>query len=116
MARYVMMYIDQKTAELQQSNRAVQILMKVVHCLLLCLEKVARYISESAYIMIAIEGRGFCLSAWRSFKLLYTNSLRIATTQVLAWVVITLANVGVRPERLDIESPWLHFSSECQRC
>ena len=38
--------------------------MKVVHCCLWCLEKCVRYITMNAYIMIAIEGKGFCLSAW----------------------------------------------------
>jgi hypothetical protein len=71
-----------KTQELQKNNIGVKILMKCVHCLLWCLEKCARYITMQAYIMIAIEGNGFCLSAWRSFKLLFSNTLRIATTQV----------------------------------
>ena len=92
--RYIMMYIDRKTAELQQSNKAVKILMIGVQCCLWCLEKVARYISNAAYIMIAIEGRGFCASAWRSFKLLFSNSLRIATTEVIAMLVLTLSTIG----------------------
>ena len=92
-----MMYIDRKTAELQQSNRAVKILMIGVQCCLWCLEKVARYISNAAYIMIAIEGRGFCASAWRSFKLLFSNSLRIATTEVIAMLVLTLSTIGTAP-------------------
>jgi hypothetical protein len=93
--RYIMMYIDRKTAELQQSNKAVKILMIGVQCCLWCLEKVARYISNAAYIMIAIEGRGFCASAWRSFKLLFSNSLRIATTEVIAMLVLTLSTIGI---------------------
>ena len=92
-----MMYIDRKTAELQQSNKAVKILMIGVQCCLWCLEKVARYISNAAYIMIAIEGRGFCASAWRSFKLLFSNSLRIATTEVIAMLVLTLSTIGTAP-------------------
>ena len=68
--------------------------MIAVHCCLWCLEKIARYLTEAAYIMIAIEGRGFCLSAWRSFKLLFSNSLRIATTEVIAKLIITVANLG----------------------
>ena len=95
--RYIMMYIDRKTAELQQSNKAVKILMIGVQCCLWCLEKVARYISNAAYIMIAIEGRGFCASAWRSFKLLFSNSLRIATTEVIAMLVLTLSTIGTAP-------------------
>lgn len=93
--RAIMMYIDKQTQELQRANRAAAILMKVIHCCLWCLEKIARYISNAAFIMIAIEGRGFCLSAWRSFKLLFSNSLRIATTESIALLIIWLANVGI---------------------
>ena len=95
LARYVMMYVDEKTSQLQKDNRAVKILMVAIHCLMWCLEKICRYITETAYILIAIEGRGFCVSAWRSFQLLYTNSLRIATTKAIAFAVVTLANIGV---------------------
>ena len=69
--------------------------MAVVHCCLWCLEKCARYLTYSAYIMISIEGKGFCLSAWRSFKLIFSNSLRVAATQALATIIILLAQLGV---------------------
>ena len=93
--RYVMMYIDSKTAELQKDNRWAKILMAAVHCCLWCLEKCARFLTYSSYIMISIEGRGFCVSAWRSFKLIFSNSLRVAATQALATIIILLAQLGV---------------------
>jgi hypothetical protein len=93
--RYIMMYVDSKTAELQKDNRWAKIIMAVVHCCLWCLEKCARFLTYSAYIMISIEGRGFCLSAWRSFKLIFSNSLRVAATQTLATIIILLAQLGV---------------------
>ena len=93
--RAIMMYVDQQTQQLQKGNKAAQIAMKLIHCCLWCLEKIARYISNAAYIMIAIEGRGFCVSAWRSFKLLFSNSLRIAATETIALLIITLANLGI---------------------
>jgi hypothetical protein len=32
------------------------------------------------------------------------------------WAGSTARPSAVRPKRLDIESPWLHLASECQRC
>lgn len=93
--RAIMMYVDKQTQELQKANKFAMIAMKMIHCCLWCLEKIARYISNAAFIMIAIEGRGFCVSAWRSFKLLFSNSLRIATTESIALLIIWLANVGI---------------------
>jgi choline transporter-like protein 2/4/5 len=89
------MYIDSRTADMQKSSKAMKMLMVGAHCMLWCFEKVARYITESAYIMVAIEGRGFCTSAWRSFKLLFTASLRIATTQLIAYLVVLAAVLGI---------------------
>ena len=89
------MYLDGKTAEMQKRSRLAKLGMMLVHCCLWCLEKCARYITESAYILIAVEGRGFCVSAWRSFKLLFTASLRIATTQLLAYLVVMAAVLGI---------------------
>ena len=93
--RYIMMYVDQKTSELQKSQKIVKILMCLVHCCLWCLEKCARFITMSAYILTAIEGGGFCISAWRSFKLLFSNSARIATTTILCTIILILAQVAI---------------------
>ena len=51
-----MMYIDSKTAEMQKNNRWARVIMAVTHCCLWCLEKCARFLTYSAYIMISIEG------------------------------------------------------------
>jgi choline transporter-like protein 2/4/5 len=93
--RYIMMYIDSKTAELQKNNRWAKVVMAVVHCCLWCLEKCARFLTYSAYIMTSIEGNSFCVSAWRSFKLIFSNSLRVAATQTLATIIIILAQLGI---------------------
>ena len=82
MVRYVLMYIDSKAAELQQRSVAMKVFFHVAHCCLYCFEKCVRFLSYSTYILIAVEGGGFCQSAWKSFKLLFTNSLRVATAQV----------------------------------
>ena len=50
------MYLDGKTAEMQKRSRLAKLGMMLVHCCLRCLEKCARYITESAYILIAVEG------------------------------------------------------------
>jgi choline transporter-like protein 2/4/5 len=95
LVRYAMMYIDSKTAELQKKYCWIRVLMKVVQCCLWCLEKCVRYLTNSAYVLVAIEGRGFCTSAWRAFKLLFSNSLRVATTLFISWLIIFIAQVGI---------------------
>ena len=54
------MYLDQKAAELQQKSIAIKIFFQLAHCCLYCFEKCVRFLSYSTYILIAIEGGGFC--------------------------------------------------------
>ena len=92
-----MAYIQKKAEEVGgvEGNPALKALMYVVNCCLWCFEKIVRYLSRNAYIMIAIEGKSFCTSAWRSFKLVMDNALAIGTTQTLAVFVLVLCKAGV---------------------
>jgi hypothetical protein len=44
-------------------GRAVGFLIKCMSCLVACFERIVRFITENAYIMIAITGKNFCASA-----------------------------------------------------
>jgi hypothetical protein len=94
-ARYIMMYIDQKAAELKQQSIVAVVIFQILHCALMCFEKCMRFLSYNAYILIAVEGGGFCQTAWKGFKLIFTNSMRVAVVQVLTSTVISLANFGI---------------------
>ena len=45
-------------------------------CCLWCLEKFIKFLNRNAYIMIAIYGKNFCVSAKNAFMLLMRNVLR----------------------------------------
>ena len=46
-----------------------QYVVKLVNCAMWCFEKVIRFMTRAAYIIVAIEGKSFCGAAWRSFKM-----------------------------------------------
>ena len=77
-------YIEQQTAELSENSRAVKCLLCAVHCCMWCFEKCVKYLSENAYVMVAIDGESFCKCAWKAFSVLVANPLRVPMVQVWA--------------------------------
>ncbi|XP_039075527.1 choline transporter-like protein 4 isoform X2 [Hyaena hyaena] len=74
-ARVVLEYIDNKLRGAQ--NPAARCIMCCFKCCLWCLEKFIKFLNRNAYIMIAIYGKNFCVSAKNAFMLLMRNIVRV---------------------------------------
>uniref|UniRef100_A0A3Q3JFC9 Choline transporter-like protein n=1 Tax=Monopterus albus TaxID=43700 RepID=A0A3Q3JFC9_MONAL len=74
-ARMILEYIDHKTKAAQ--NAVARFIMCCLKCCLWCLEKFIKFLNRNAYIMIAIYGKNFCVSAKNAFKLLMRNIIRV---------------------------------------
>ncbi|XP_046958778.1 choline transporter-like protein 4 isoform X2 [Lynx rufus] len=74
-ARVVLEYIDNKLRGAQ--NPVARCIMCCFKCCLWCLEKFIKFLNCNAYIMIAIYGKNFCVSAKNAFMLLMRNIVRV---------------------------------------
>ncbi|XP_040844313.1 choline transporter-like protein 4 [Ochotona curzoniae] len=74
-ARIILEYIDHKLRGAQ--NPVARCIMCCFKCCLWCLEKFIKFLNRNAYIMIAIYGKNFCVSAKNAFLLLMRNVLRV---------------------------------------
>ncbi|XP_075834889.1 choline transporter-like protein 4 [Microtus pennsylvanicus] len=74
-ARVILEYIDHKLRGSQ--NAVARCIICCFKCCLWCLEKFIKFLNRNAYIMIAIYGKNFCVSAKNAFKLLMRNVLRV---------------------------------------
>ncbi|XP_037700281.1 choline transporter-like protein 4 isoform X2 [Choloepus didactylus] len=74
-ARVVLEYIDHKLRGAQ--NPMARCIMCCFKCCLWCLEKFIKFLNHNAYIMIAIYGKNFCVSAKNAFMLLMRNIVRV---------------------------------------
>ncbi|XP_072304275.1 choline transporter-like protein 4 [Eucyclogobius newberryi] len=74
-ARIILEYIDHKTRSAQ--NACARFILCCLKCCLWCLEKFIKFLNRNAYIMIAIYGKNFCVSAKNAFKLLMRNVVRV---------------------------------------
>ncbi|XP_060771447.1 choline transporter-like protein 4 [Neoarius graeffei] len=73
--RIILEYIDHKFREAQ--NPCARFLMCCLKCCFWCLEKFIKFLNRNAYIMIAIYGKNFCVSAKNAFFLLMRNIIRV---------------------------------------
>nr|XP_008536816.1 PREDICTED: choline transporter-like protein 4 isoform X3 [Equus przewalskii] len=73
--RVILEYIDHKLREAQ--NPVTRCIMCCFKCCLWCLEKFIKFLNRNAYIMIAIYGKNFCVSAKNAFMLLMRNIIRV---------------------------------------
>ncbi|XP_036269939.1 choline transporter-like protein 4 isoform X3 [Pipistrellus kuhlii] len=75
MVRVILEYIDHKLRVAQ--NPVARCIMCCFKCCLWCLEKFIKFLNRNAYIMIAIYGKNFCVSARDAFMLLMRNIVRV---------------------------------------
>ncbi|XP_032391611.1 choline transporter-like protein 4 [Etheostoma spectabile] len=97
--RIILEYIDHKTKAAQ--NPCARFILCCLKCCLWCLEKFIKFINRNAYIMIAIYGKNFCVSAKNAFSLLMRNVVRVVVldkvTDLLLFFgkLLVVAGVGV---------------------
>uniref|UniRef100_A0A4X2LTE9 Choline transporter-like protein n=1 Tax=Vombatus ursinus TaxID=29139 RepID=A0A4X2LTE9_VOMUR len=72
--RVVLEYLDHKLRGAQ--NSLIRCLMCCLKCCFWCLEKFIKFLNRNAYIMIAVYGKNFCISAKNAFMLLMRNIVR----------------------------------------
>lgn len=73
--RLVLEYLQQKLKK--YDNAFVKAVMCCLRCFFWCLEKFIRFINRNAYIMCAVHGKNFCMSARDAFGLLMRNVVRV---------------------------------------
>ncbi|XP_069775693.1 choline transporter-like protein 4 [Narcine bancroftii] len=73
--RIILEYLDHKLKNVH--NPVTKFIMCCLKCCFWCLEKFIKFLNRNAYIMIAVYGKNFCVSAKNAFKLLMRNIIRV---------------------------------------
>merc|ERR1719484_106818 len=90
-----------------------------LNCCLRCMVSCLQFLSKNAYIMVGVQGKGFCKSAWEVWTVMARNPRRFVIFQGVMWTVdvacrflligLTLAFGGLFLDRKvspDVKSPW----------
>jgi hypothetical protein len=80
---------------LQDKNPALKIVFKALKCCMWCAENVVKYLTNNAYICVAITGQAFIPSAWQAFKILMSNTARCGIVQGISWIVLWLGKICI---------------------
>ncbi|XP_073404881.1 choline transporter-like protein 4 isoform X1 [Dendrobates tinctorius] len=97
--RIILEYLDHRLKGSQ--NACTRFLLCCLKCCFWCLEKFIKFLNRNAYIMIAVYGKNFCVSAKNAFKLLMRNIVRVVVldkvTDLLIFFgkLIVVGGVGV---------------------
>lgn len=93
--RIVLEYVDHKLKD--RDNPVARCILCCLKCCFWCLEKFIKFLNRNAYIMIAIYGKNFCISAKNAFKLLMRNVVRVVVLDKITDLLLffgTLLVVG----------------------
>jgi len=84
-----------KAKALEKDIKWLKCVLKIVSCCIWCFEKVIRFITDSAYIMIAIAGKGFCKSAGHALVLQSKNFIRILVLKGISFFTLALTRLAI---------------------
>jgi len=112
--RIIVYYICEKTKKLQERNRVVWIILKVLQCCLWCFEKWLKYISTNAYILVIMNGQGFCDAARQSVSLFINNMGRMVTVSYLTSLVHGMSIIVIVATCTVLEWLWLQHDEAFQ--
>lgn len=93
--RLIMKIIFNRLRHLKEKSDFFKYCMYCVSCCLWCLQGCIAYLTNNAFVIVAIEGKGFFGSAMRSGKLLMNNALTSAAVQIVGDSILAIAQLAV---------------------
>ncbi|XP_054546870.1 choline transporter-like protein 5 isoform X2 [Talpa occidentalis] len=91
--KYIIEYMERRVKGAQ--NNFARFLQCCLICCFWCLDKAVKFLNRNAYVMIAIYGKNFCISARDAFNLLMRNILKVAVVDKLTDFVLLLGKILV---------------------
>merc|ERR1712072_961188 len=114
-ARIVLEYINKNTKNLQKKSCIIRALMCCVRCCMWCFEKCVKYITRSAYIIIATQGKSFCSATFTVFHILLNHTTTVGIATVVSSFVILLGKLVITAGCSIIAYLWISSSAEFQK-
>lgn len=90
MLKVVFEYFAKKYEKLAGGNPFVKAIICYVRCMIWCLDKCVKFISENAYIQVAINGSSFCGGAKDAFFMIIGNPGTFAAMQIVGWIMTAI--------------------------
>ena len=94
--RLMMKIVEARLSAMKKrGSKLVDYCMCCVNCCLWCLQKCVNFITHNAFIMAAIEGKGFFSSATRAGNLILGNAFSSAAVQIIGDSILAICKLSV---------------------
>lgn len=87
MLKVVFEYFAKKYEKASGDNPLVKAILCCVRCMIWCLDACVKFISENAYIQVAINGSSFCEGAKKSFFMIVGNPGTYTAMNIVGWIM-----------------------------
>ena len=88
-------YIERQMKQTEKCEKLRKVIFCVIDCLLWCLECCLDKVSRNALIWVSIYGDAFCPSVCGSFKIIWSNLVRVAVITFFSAIVTNLGKIMV---------------------
>jgi|EP01047_Picozoa_sp_COSAG01_P010933 hypothetical protein len=93
--QYVLAYVSAQIQAQFPNNRAIKILLAIMNCLVACFERLIKFLTQTAFIQVALWGTPFCTSAISGFKLAVQNLGRLAFVTIMSKCLVFLGKLEI---------------------
>lgn len=92
---YFTKILKQQTLGAEEQVAPAKFALKCASCCIACFERVIRFLTRNAYIMMAISGKNFCTSAQESFYLMLRSTMQFAISHGTTKVFILIGKLMI---------------------
>ncbi|KAG1675670.1 hypothetical protein FOA52_002379 [Chlamydomonas sp. UWO 241] len=93
--RFVLVFVDNRLKALSGANKCAAWLLCCITCCLWCIQKIVEFINRNAFILMAVKGTSYCVSAGRAIKLIVANAFRLLTVSIVGDTLLFLGKIAV---------------------
>lgn len=93
--RAVVAYVQRTMGGQAQNNRLLKAVFCLIQCCLLCLQKCVELVTRNAFIVVAIKGTSFCVSAKSAFTVIKDNLKLLSVVNVISEIIMFLGRLAV---------------------
>jgi hypothetical protein len=90
MLKVIFEYYAKKVEQMSGDNPVVKIMLCYARCMIWCLDACVKFISENAYIQVAINGVNFCEGAKNGFFMMIRNPGTYAAMHIVGWIMTAI--------------------------
>lgn len=104
-AKAVLEYIQAKLGD--SENCVIKCACACCMCCLQCIQWMIEYINRNAYVITAMEGTGYCVSASRACELISANPFRVTAVGWVSWYVMWLGRLAICTGCVLVANCWI---------